>query len=275
MGYCGLLLILAVLVAISAATSPNIVTIGLRTMSTFLGSGGDETDECNSKYSCYNCTTARICAPLPDNNGYKELRRINCEGKTPWCDLNTGSCSSVENKRCAKVGGFTCLSDGYFPDRKECTKFHYCQDLVSYTFSCREASYNYDAESHQCVYNKTCNTFNCQGKSGYKVAYPADPSIFAYCINDGAYAVDRCVGSNELNETSQSCGPVCKKEGLMKDSTDCRSYYKCNVESQDGTSITYSMTHHTCPLGQVFSAEEFQCTPSPALFCNQTTNDEP
>ena len=246
---------------IPTSVGPNPVRIGINTGGAYLASARNPntTDPCTSRYSCVNCTAGRVCAPLAGDQGFREVRQFNCSGSTPYCDYETGTCTATQTRHCAIQGDFICLRDGYFPDQTSCTKFHYCHSSKSYTFTCLQSYYKSKSES--CVYSTPCYTFSCAGRNGYKVAYPADPSIYAFCIGNAAYVVDRCLGKDELNATSQRCEPVCRQEGLVEDTEDCLSYYRCTVASRTSSTVTYSMTHHSCPDGEAYSPADFQCLP--------------
>ena len=186
---------------------------------------------------------------------------MNCSGNTPFCDYETGTCTSTQSQRCASKGDFICMRDGYFPDQSVCTKFHYCNNSQAYTFTCLLSYYYYDSMSEACVYYKGCYNFKCDGRNGYKVRYPADGSIYAFCVGNTALVIDRCPGKEQLNETSQECEPTCTKDGLMEDPDDCTGYYKCSIASQVSTTVTYTMTHESCPHGQAYSQTAYQCVP--------------
>ncbi|XP_075215759.1 uncharacterized protein LOC142321507 [Lycorma delicatula] len=211
---------------------------------------------CSAVYSCANCTAVRICRPNSSGHGYTEYKTANCTGTTPYCDPPTGTCVKTPTINCANENEYVCLQDGTFPHPSDCTKYYKCKNLQSYSMKCTQSYYYYDSAAEECTYYKGCYSFQCSGYNGYKKRYPNDASIYSFCINGIGTVVDRCYGSDLLNETSQQCEPVCRYEGLIPDTSDCTQYYRCNKVPNKSDFI---MTHVKCPEGEAYSSYEFRC----------------
>lgn len=214
---------------------------------------------CKKEYSCASCNEVRICTQ--HSGVWEEKIVFGCNSTTPYCDYATGTCSSDPSLECAPTDKFICMRDGAFPDPSDCKQYHVCYNYTSYSYKCDKNYYNYDSDSEQCVYGASCYTFSCSGKSGVKVAYGNDASIFAYCIYGSAYLVDRCPGNYELSSSRQACLPKCNSERLIPDVDDCTKYYKCSKESTS----SYTLTHEDCPHGSGFDPIYNRCVPLSSL----------
>lgn len=218
--------------------------------------------ECFKDYSCSGCYKARVCSPA-SAGGYVQKMAFSCNDtspSTPYCSVDTGTCTASPPNGCGPPGNFTCLRDGTFPDPNDCTKYFVCLNDAASAYKCERTGQNYDSSREACVSGATCYTFNCKGKHGVKVAYGKTANIFAYCINGTVYVVDRCPGNYEMNADSQRCEPVCSAEGYIPDVARCNRYYRCVKSS--AYSSTYTITNEVCPTGKSFDALNLRCAPA-------------
>lgn len=206
---------------------------------------------CNATYSCSSCTESRVCRPT-DNGSFVEVFRLECSGATPFCDLDTGSCSSKETENCATTGEYTCLSDGVFPDPSDCGKFYRCEDLVSYSFKCITG--NFDIISLSCQDEGFCSIFNCLGRNGHRIPHPEAMEYFAYCLDGQAYLVDKCKDGYWFDDGLQSCSPKCSKPGLVENPDNPATYFECKLIGGRLFSLP-----HSCGHSEIFNSTVARC----------------
>lgn len=229
-----------------------------------------DTETCDSEYSCFNCTTARICAPVAGGQSFIEVALINCHQPTPWCDSDTGTCSADESLACAQTAGvivsnFTCMRDGYFPDLSDCVTFYQCLGDVPYMFKCIGKNHHYMPYHQACKYSSTtrpCANYNapCSGLNGRKVAIESTSNLFFECVGGKPFSVDRCIGAYVFSNSTQTCVPSCPRAGLFPSDEDCTKYYSCALATTAPSETTLIQTLNlTCPQGQGFLEEAMQC----------------
>lgn len=215
---------------------------------------------CSSIFSCSDCKTAQICRP-DGNGGFTEVRTIPCPSSSPYCNYETGTCTSVQSANCGQTDStFLCLQDGTFPDFSDSTIYHVCQNYEPHKFTCAVPGDNYDAVSETCSPSKTFVTFMCN-EAGKKVPYNVASGYYGYCdSNTGAPAViDRCTGSYQLNVTSQQCEAICTQPGVLPYNSDCTKYYKCDTLWINDSESFLIRNLESCPTGTSFSPSDFIC----------------
>ncbi|XP_075215762.1 uncharacterized protein LOC142321509 isoform X1 [Lycorma delicatula] len=220
---------------------------------------------CSSEASCTSCSTLRLCYPNPTGPGYIDYKTVECNGTTPFCDKDSGSCSSTPTPDCGTKDEFICLHDGTFPDPNNCARYYTCKNLRSYSFECSNNNYYYYYYNQCRPYG--CYNFYCSGYNGRKKFYSGSTNVYTYCIGGLPTLVNRCEVNSYLNETSQRCEPYCESEGFLRDENDCTKYYRCNRETYG-----YKRTQLQCPEGEAYSTYEFRCLPlSQIPSCNPSS----
>lgn len=229
-------------------------------------------DQCTQRYGCLNSTWARICAPTSDDT-LVEVSRSPCPKERPSCDYKTGACViDTISTEFMKPSNLTCFNkEGYFPHPTDCKKFFVCSNYTSYLFECAETN-TYNIYSHRCDGSRyACYTIDCANtiNDGKKVQHPQSNVFFAYCSGGTPIGMDRCLGADVLNATSQLCEPNCSNEGLIRDNLDCTKYYKCSFEWISNNRFMIRR-HDQCEDGHSFKPEAFQCVPGiPQTGCIQ------
>lgn len=215
-----------------------------------------ENENCTTEYSCSGCSKINICKQT--KTGYQKLITLTCKAPRPYCDYATTSCISLAPLPCLPSDNFTCMEDGIFPDKTNCSRYHHCKDSISFPYTCAKGVF-FDAVKGECT-PTPCLSFDCNGKHGLKTFHKGNRNYFAYCGDNFPVIVSRCAKGYELNDVLQKCVPVCRVEGHMVDVEDCTKYYKCNTGGV--------VTHHDCPFTYGFDPVNFRCVPMAMLpFC--------
>ncbi|XP_046824047.1 putative uncharacterized protein DDB_G0286901 [Vespa crabro] len=220
----------------------------------------DTTTPCKATRECLNCKQSRLC--MLNNNGILEqVAIINCTSNsnsaTPYCDKDTGLCSSVASNQCLSNEFICPFVDGIYPDPNNCRRYHLCAKGYRTTNICPPNNV-YDTRLQNCklsYYSFDCTTVNCRGKEGQFFAYPTDDRIYGSCVEERPYLIGRCKDYEKFDVNLNRCVRVCRK--LENQYTnDCQKYIRC-AEVRRGQ---YQPVLQYCACDQGFDKIKGICT---------------
>lgn len=86
------------------------------------------------------------------------------DGKKPFCDLSTNTCTDVPKGDCDPLLSFQCIRDGLFPDIHNCSRYVKCKnETVEEVLECSK-NYFYSQTYQACVLKleeDDCKTVTC------------------------------------------------------------------------------------------------------------------
>ncbi|XP_014612494.1 PREDICTED: basic-leucine zipper transcription factor A-like, partial [Polistes canadensis] len=219
--------------------------------------GGDPSNPCSATRECFNCTHSKLC--LPVKNKFQQVAVIDCSSdpSRPYCDSDTGLCTSVAPNGCSSSEFICPLIDGVYPDPRSCTRYHICVNGYRTTNICPPNNV-YDASIKDCKlirYSIDCVTISCTGKEGKFFTYPKDDRIYGACVDGKSYIIGRCEDYEKFDVNSGQCNRVCR--GPENQPTeDCQKYIRC-AETSKGR---YEPVLQNCACNQGFDKVTKTCS---------------
>lgn len=186
-----------------------------------------KSDICESSYSCIDCHKARICR-TKGKGKFELLRDINCSLQRPYCDQNTGTCTSKRPSSCA-VSSTNSLENLF---SNNCNKIFSCLDCT--TAQVCKPSLN------GLVHFKN---FACTGDSPY-----CNPKT-------GTCGTEQSLDCGKKNDF------VCTHDGRFPD-TDCDSYHLCTNMTSNTFTCAKPNQHYDPKMGKcsdIVPCKSFSC----------------
>ena len=213
---------------------------------------------------------------------YCFFEKINCGGSVPYCvdedDEGNAKCSNSAATSCNNVDGFTCLSEGVFPNPTNCKEYFICSDngngeLVADQYQCEDFRV-FDPSAPQGDYcrftrNRFCVQVNCNGDiKNILMNYPFFPrargEIVASCMGANKMPlVFRCPAGRPaiLSTIPPDCTPErvpCRQLGRYAFPDDTTKYYECLITSRGREQLLRS-----CIRNYFFDGRQRRCVINP------------
>ncbi|KAK2575032.1 hypothetical protein KPH14_008776 [Odynerus spinipes] len=227
----------------------------------------DNKNPCNATRQCSDCRTSRLCIPV--NDKFQQVALIACDKNpvTPYCDQDTGLCTSVAPNGCASKDFICPSASGTYPDPVSCTRYHICVDGYRITNVCPPNNV-YDHVLGDCRLRRTvsdCVVVNCQGQEGKAFVYPKDDRIYGSCVTGRPYLIGRCKDYEKYDLGLRRCVRVCRGPGNQP-SEECQKYVRC-AETSRGK---YQPVFQYCPCDKGFDEDTGVCTAEATCMQNVT-----
>ncbi|CAD7089576.1 unnamed protein product [Hermetia illucens] len=201
-------------------------------------------DASNVGPKCADCNYLLTCV------GSFQVNKQTCSSinpKRPYCQND--ACVASTSQLCPS-STFRCTSRGQFPDPLDCSRYYLCDGAgtnKAYAYVC-PSNFVYDSKSGLCK-RTTCLTIDCSKTPNKYVIFGGDPSILAYCLDNGSNKetiLFRCpdTQSMQYDPNTLQCTYRCSIEGRFADRLDCRSFYECYREGG-----VLQAKHQKCPEG--------------------------
>ncbi|KAI4499354.1 hypothetical protein M0802_005614 [Mischocyttarus mexicanus] len=232
----------------------------------------DPLHPCSATRECLNCTKSRLCLPI--NNELQQAAVIDCssDSSTPYCDSDTGLCTSIAPNGCSSSEFICPFVDGVYPDPRSCTRYHICVDRYRTTNVCPPNNV-YDASLKDCKFSRymfDCVKISCSGREGKFFAYPKDDRIYGSCVDGKPYILGRCENYEQFDVSLGKCKRVCR--GPENQPTeDCQKYIRC-AETSRGR---YEPVLQNCACNKGFDQEKGTCSTEAECIKNITDTCKP